>query len=115
MDTAKLYFYNLKPNIIKVSNLKISIILIGILFLNACNKQAMLVRKYQTEYSMEVRVLTEKLGDFLQYMNDEKLFLKARNIYAEDVTANIQLAKLESSRMQKNGQKIGKLHTTAKK
>lgn len=82
---------------------------------NTSDENAMLIRKYQTENSMEVRIPTEKLGDFLQYINDEKLFLKARNIYAEDITANIQLAKLESNRMQKNGQEIAKLKTTEKK
>ena len=82
---------------------------------NTSDENAMLIRKYQTENSMEVRIPTEKLGDFLQYINDEKLFLKARNIYAEDITANIQLAKLESNRMQKNGQEIAKLKTTSKK
>ncbi|WP_417428589.1 DUF4349 domain-containing protein [Halpernia sp.] len=80
---------------------------------NTSNEKATLVRKYQTENSMEVRVPTEKLGDFLEYINNQKLFLKARNISAEDITANIRLAKLESNRMQKNGQEISKLKTNA--
>lgn len=78
---------------------------------NTSNDKAMLVRKYQTENSMELHVTTEKLGDFLEYINNQKLFLKARNIYAEDVTANIHLAKLESARLEKNQGKISKLKT----
>ena len=82
---------------------------------NTSNEKAMLIRKYQTENSMEVRVPTEKFGDFLQYINDQKLFLKARNIYAEDITANIHLAKLESTRLEKNQGEISKLKTNAVK
>lgn len=73
---------------------------------NIDDAHAMLVRKYQTENSMEVRVPTEKLGDFLQYINDQKLFLRVRGIRAEDITANIQLAKLEENRTEKVGKEV---------
>ncbi|MBC7556867.1 MAG: DUF4349 domain-containing protein, partial [Chryseobacterium sp.] len=82
---------------------------------NTSNEKAMLVRKYQTKNSMEVRIPTMKLADFLEYINNQKLFLKARNIYAEDITANIHLAKLENARLEKNQGEISKLKTNIAK
>ena len=76
---------------------------------NTSNEKAMLVRKYQTENSMEVRIPTVKLADFLEYTNNQKLFLNSRNISAEDITANIHLAKLENARLEKNQGEISKL------
>ncbi|QDP85086.1 DUF4349 domain-containing protein [Chryseobacterium sp. SNU WT5] len=79
------------------------------------DENAMLVRKFQTENDMEVRVPTEKLGDFLQLINDKKVFLNSRVILAEDVTANIKFAKLEEVRVAKTGSNITKLnHDKAK-
>lgn len=76
---------------------------------NTSDENAMLVRKFQTENRMQIRVPTEKLSEFLQIINNEKLFLNARNISAEDVTANIALAKLEAKRAEKTGKNIEKL------
>jgi len=52
------------------------------------DSEATLVKKFQTENKMQVRVPSEKLGDFLTFINDKKLFLNARIILAEDVTNN---------------------------
>lgn len=76
---------------------------------NTSDEKATLVRKFQTENRMQVRVPTEKLGEFLTIINDEKLFLNSRNILAEDVTANIKLAELEAKRSAKTGNNIEKL------
>lgn len=76
---------------------------------NTSDEKATLVRKFQTENRMQVRVPTEKLGEFLTIINDEKLFLNSRNILAEDVTANIKLAVLEAKRSAKTGNDIEKL------
>ena len=76
---------------------------------NTSDEKATLVRKFQTENRMQVRVPTAKLGEFLTIINDQKLFLNSRNILAEDVTANIKLAELESKRAAKTGNNIEKL------
>jgi hypothetical protein len=82
---------------------------------NTSDENAMLVRKFKTENRMQVRVPTEKLSEILQIINNEKLFLNARNISAEDVTANIALAKLEAKRAEKTGKNIEKLVTNKDK
>lgn len=76
---------------------------------NTSDDKATLVRKFQTENRMQVRVPTEKLGEFLSIINDQKLFLNSRNILAEDVTSNIKLAELEAKRAAKTGNSIDKL------
>lgn len=76
---------------------------------NTSNENATLVRKFQTENTMQVRVPTEKLGDLLTFINDKKLFLNTRTITAEDVTANIKLAELEAKRNAKTGTNISQL------
>ncbi|MGG5209583.1 DUF4349 domain-containing protein [Chryseobacterium sp. MIQD13] len=76
---------------------------------NTSNENAMLVKKYQTENTMQVRVPTEKLGELLTLINDKKLFLNSRIINAEDVTSNIKYAELESKRVQKTGENIDQL------
>ncbi len=76
---------------------------------NTSDEKATLVRKFQTENRMQVRVPTEKLGEFLTIINDHKLFLNSRNILAEDVTSNIKLAELEAKRSAKTGSNIDKL------
>ncbi len=76
---------------------------------NTSDEKATLVRKFQTENRMQVRVPTEKLGEFLTIINDQNLFLNSRNILAEDVTANIKLAELEAKKSTKTGNNIDQL------
>jgi len=78
---------------------------------NTSNEEATLVKKYQTENKMQVRVPTEKLGDFLTLINNKKLFLNSRIINAEDVSANIKYAELEVKRIKKTGENITQLKT----
>lgn len=82
---------------------------------NTSNEDAMLVKKYQTENTMQVRVPTEKLGEFLTLINDKKLFLNSRVINAEDVTSNIKYAELEGKRIKKTSENISELKTTKDK
>ena len=82
---------------------------------NTSDENVTLVRKFQTENTMQVRVPTEKLGDLLTFINDKKLFLNTRNITAEDVTANIKLAELEAKRNAKTGTNISQLKTDKNK
>ena len=82
---------------------------------NTSDENATLVRKFQTENTMQVRVPTERLGDLLTFINDKKLFLNTRNITAEDVTANIKLAELEAKRNAKTGTNISQLKTDKNK
>ncbi|MCU7617298.1 DUF4349 domain-containing protein [Chryseobacterium sp. PBS4-4] len=82
---------------------------------NTSDKEAMLVKKYQTENSMQVRVPTEKLGDLLTFINNKKLFLNSRVINAEDVTAGIKYAEMEGKRIKKTGENISELKTTKDK
>lgn len=82
---------------------------------NTSNEEAMLVKKYQTENKMQVRVPTEKLGEFLTLINNKKLFLNSRIINAEDVTAKIKYAELEGKRIKKTEENISKLKTNKDK
>jgi len=82
---------------------------------NTSDEDAMLVKKYQTENSMQVRVPTSKLGELLTIINDKKLFLNSRIINAEDVTSSIKYAELEGKRMKKTGENISELKTTKDK
>jgi hypothetical protein len=82
---------------------------------NTSDNEAMLVKKYQTENSMQVRVPTEKLGDFLTFINNKKLFLNSRVINAEDVTSGIKYAEMEGKRIKKTGENISELKTTKDK
>lgn len=82
---------------------------------NTSNKEAMLVKKYQTENTMQLRVPTEKLGALLTLINDKKLFLNSRSINAEDVTSNIKYAELEGKRIKKTSENIDKLKTNKDK
>ena len=75
------------------------------------DEKAMIVREFQTENNMQVRIPTEKLGEFLTLINNKKTFLNSRVISAEDVTANIKLAELEAKRNTKTGANISKLKT----
>ncbi|RLJ34557.1 uncharacterized protein DUF4349 [Chryseobacterium sp. 7] len=82
---------------------------------NTSNEEAMLVKKYQTENRMQVRIPTEKLGELLTAINTNKLFLNSRSINAEDVTANIKYSELEGKRNQKTSDNINKLKTNKDK
>ena len=82
---------------------------------NTSNEEAMLVKKYQTENTMQVRIPTEKLGELLMSINTNKLFLNSRSINAEDVTANIKYSELEGKRNQKTSENISKLKTNKDK
>ena len=82
---------------------------------NTSNEHAILVRKFQTENTMQVRVPSEKLGEFLNLINNKKVFLNSRVILAEDVTSNIKLAKLEEKRNAKTAENIDKLKTNKDK
>ena len=50
------------------------------------SEKAMLIKKFSIDNQMQVRVPTEKLGDFLQFIHKQNLFLNHRTITAEDVT-----------------------------
>lgn len=76
---------------------------------NTSSENAMLVKKYQTENTMQVRIPTEKLGELLTAINNNKLFLNSRLINAEDVTANIRYSELEGKRNQKTSEGISEL------
>lgn len=76
---------------------------------NTSDDSAMLIRKFQNHNRMQVRVPTEKLGEFLDFINDKKVFLNSRIISAEDVSAGIRLAKLESDRQAKTKSNISQL------
>ena len=77
---------------------------------NTSDKEAVLVKKYQTENTMQLRIPTDKLGQLLTLINDKKLFLNARIINAEDVTADIQYAGLETQRNKKPGDQIAQMN-----
>lgn len=76
---------------------------------NTSDEQAMLIKKYQSENTMQVRVPTEKLGELLTLINNKKLFLNARSIHAEDVTANIKYSALEAQRNKKTTDNIAQM------
>lgn len=82
---------------------------------NTSNDQAMLVKKYQTENTIQVRVPTQKLGELLTMINTKNVFLNSRSIHAEDVTSNIQYAELEGKRIKKTNENIAQLKTNKDK
>ncbi|MCC2590628.1 DUF4349 domain-containing protein [Chryseobacterium sp. MFBS3-17] len=82
---------------------------------NTSDEEAMMVRKFRTENTMQVRVPTENLGRFLTIINDKKLFLNNRDITAEDVTANIKLAEMETVRNATTKENIAQMKTDIKK
>lgn len=79
------------------------------------DSEATLLKKYQTDNKMQVRVPTEKLGDFLTFINDKKLFLNSRIIIAEDVTDNARIAELEAKKIAKTGEVIGQMKNNGEK
>ncbi|QFG52167.1 DUF4349 domain-containing protein [Chryseobacterium sp.] len=70
------------------------------------DESAVLLRKFRTENNMQVRIPTEQLVALLQFINNRKVFLTSRVILAEDVTANIELAKMESKRIKTTANNI---------
>ncbi|MDN3690871.1 DUF4349 domain-containing protein [Chryseobacterium tructae] len=82
---------------------------------NTSDTEAMLIKKYKSENTMQVRVPTEKLGELLTSINTNKLFLNSRSINAEDVTANIKYSELEAKRNQKTSENIEKIKTNKDK
>lgn len=82
---------------------------------NISNEEATLVKRYQTENTMQVTVPTEKLGEFLTLINSKKLFLNSRVINAEDVTSRIKYAELEGKRIKKTSENISQLKTNKDK
>ncbi|WP_336688132.1 DUF4349 domain-containing protein [Chryseobacterium bernardetii] len=82
---------------------------------NTSDTEAMLIKKYRSENTMQVRVPTEKLGEFLTFINTNKLFLNSRSINAEDVTAHIRYSELEAKRNQKTSENIDKIRTNKDK
>lgn len=79
------------------------------------DNEAKLVKKFRQVNMMEVRVPTVKLGEFLDFVNKSNLFLHTRNISAEDVSANMMMAKLEEKRMQKTEKNIEKIKNNGEK
>lgn len=79
------------------------------------DNEAKLVKKFRQVNTMEVRVPTVKLGEFLDFVNKSNLFLHTRNISAEDVSSNILMAKLEEKRMQKTEKNIEKIKNNSEK
>lgn len=82
---------------------------------NTSDENAVLIKKYQTENRMQLRVPTEKLGELLTKINDKKLFLNSRIINAEDVTSSIKYAQLESKRIEKTSKNISELKSNKDK
>lgn len=82
---------------------------------NTSDENAVLVKKYQTENRMQLRVPTERLGELLTMINDKKLFLNSRQINAEDITSSIKYAQLESKRIEKNSKNISELKSNKDK
>jgi hypothetical protein len=79
------------------------------------DSEATLVKKFQTENKMQARVPSDKLGDFLTFINDKKIFLNSRVILAEDVTNNAKIAALETKKLQQTGQVIDKMKNNGEK
>ncbi len=78
---------------------------------NTSDQNAILLRKFQPTTDLQVRIPTEKLGEFLQNINKNSIYLQSRLINAEDVTATIKMAELEKSRIKKTGTEITQLKT----
>ncbi|GEN75783.1 DUF4349 domain-containing protein [Chryseobacterium hagamense] len=82
---------------------------------NTSDEEAVLVKKYQSENTMQVRVPTARLGELLTLVNNKKLFLNSRSIHAEDVTSGIKYAEMEGKRIKKTGEHIDQLKTNKDK
>ena len=82
---------------------------------NTSDQNAVLLRKFNSYNKMQVRVPSEKLGAFLNSVNDRKLFLNTRIISAEDVTNNAKIAELELKKISKTGEVISQMKNNEKK
>jgi hypothetical protein len=82
---------------------------------NTSDENAMLIKKFQTENTMQVRIPTDQLAQLLTLINDKKLFLNSRIINAEDVTLSIKYAEMEGKRIKKTSENISELKTTEDK
>lgn len=76
---------------------------------NQNDENAVMVKKSQMQNNMILKVPTLQLAGFLQNINSSNLYLNSRIINAEDVTANIQMAKLEQQRMKQKKENISKI------
>lgn len=79
------------------------------------DSNAILVKKFQADNTMQVRVPTENLGDFLTFINTHKVFLNSRIVIAKDVTANAKIAELEAEKIRKTGEVIAQMKSTGEK
>lgn len=68
------------------------------------------VKRYTVRSQMTVRVPQESLGAFLIALGDEIQFLNYRNISAEDVSLNMEWAKLEKERLNKANHQLTDLN-----
>lgn len=75
------------------------------------DQSSVLLRKFQSENQLQVRVPSNQLAEFLNEINKNQVFLNARNINAEDVTANIKMAALENQRIKENKKDLSTLKT----
>lgn len=82
---------------------------------NTSDTEAMLVRKSETVNRMQVRIPSENLQVFLQNINGQKLFLNARIINAEEVSAKVKHDELEAKRAENTAQNIAQLKNTTDK
>lgn len=82
---------------------------------NTSDENAVLVKKYQAENNIQVRIPTENLGQFLTLINDKKVFLNSRIINAEDITSTIKYAELENQRVKKTSENITQLKNSKDK
>lgn len=79
------------------------------------DQEAVLVRKFQAENTMQVRVPSEEMGDFLVNINKQGVFLNHRIILAKDVTHNAKIAQLEKQKLEKTAEVIGKMKNNDEK
>lgn len=76
------------------------------------DNEAELTRVYTMVNDLYVNVPSEKLADFLKEINEEQVFLHSRIITAEDVSANLKMAKWEENRLRKNEDDLAQLKST---
>ncbi len=79
------------------------------------DQDAVLVKKFQTDNKMQVRVPSAQLGTFLNFLNDKKVFLNSRIILADDVTNEAKIAALEAQKSQQVGTVISKMKNNGDK
>lgn len=71
--------------------------------------KSILVKKFQTENRMQVRVPSEKLSDFLALVNNQKLFLHSRVIISQDVSNSAKIIEFEKDKNQKIAEVIANM------